>query len=290
MIFSETKNKILDPLRIYEPSLGLTFIRKTQAETNATRHFHSWWEIVYIKSGERKFFILDKTIRIRKGMILITPPGVLHRALNVSREKCSIYNIYFNVKNSECKNFYIEDLEIFLKQCEIPIQFNEEAIGDIENLFLSIENELIMQKEGFVQMVWSLFSKLIITCARSKNEFIIGQENIDTMKKIVYDAIQFVNNNYDKNCSLPYTAKKIGVSAAHLSREFHRTTHFTFIEYVNNIRIMNACKFLVSTNDTVANIAMKCGFGSITQFGRCFRSITETSAIKYRQIYKTISF
>ena len=49
-----------DDYRLTSTGCGFSLIKKSHAITNPTRHFHPWWEILYIESGERTFFYANR--------------------------------------------------------------------------------------------------------------------------------------------------------------------------------------------------------------------------------------
>jgi transcriptional regulator GlxA family with amidase domain len=93
----------------------------------------------------------------------------------------------------------------------------------------------------------------------------------------------WLSGHFREDVSLHRVADVFGVSESYLSRSFRQNTHFSFTEYVNAIRVQEACRLLVSTPRAVQDVAESCGFGSVTQFGRAFRKITGDSPLSYRR-------
>jgi YesN/AraC family two-component response regulator len=83
--------------------------------------------------------------------------------------------------------------------------------------------------------------------------------------------------------SLYLLAEKFYVSPYYLSRFFKEATGFTFVEYVNSVRIKEAKKLLERTTMKVSLVAKKVGFGSVTHFGRVFKSVTGYVPLYFRK-------
>jgi YesN/AraC family two-component response regulator len=83
--------------------------------------------------------------------------------------------------------------------------------------------------------------------------------------------------------SLQSLAEKFYVSPYYLSRFFKEVTGFTFVEYLNNVRVKEAKKLLESSSMKVNLIFKKVGFGSVTHFGRVFKSVTGYAPLHYRK-------
>lgn len=65
-------------------------------------------------------------------------------------------------------------------------------------------------------------------------------------------------------------------------RYFKKHTRYTFINFLNKVRINEACKMLISgMHNGIAAVAYSCGFNSITNFNRVFKSVTGKSPRVY---------
>jgi YesN/AraC family two-component response regulator len=73
------------------------------------------------------------------------------------------------------------------------------------------------------------------------------------------------------------------VSPYYLSRFFKEATGFTFVEYLNSVRIKEAKRLLERSSMKVKLISRKVGFGSVTHFGRVFKLVTGHTPLYYRK-------
>lgn len=81
-------------------------------------------------------------------------------------------------------------------------------------------------------------------------------------------------------------------NAAHMTphafcRYFKKHTGHTFVSFLNEVRINEACKRLIDhSSDSISSIAYKCGFNSITNFNRVFRAVIGSSPREYVDSYQ----
>ncbi len=68
-------------------------------------------------------------------------------------------------------------------------------------------------------------------------------------------------------------ARLVGTNRTYLSRFFNQENGFTFYDYVNNLRIKYAENLLLTTQDSLVEIAEKSGFNSLSTFRRVFESL-----------------
>ncbi len=78
-------------------------------------------------------------------------------------------------------------------------------------------------------------------------------------------------------------AAHVGLSGAGFSRFFHRTTCKRFVDFVNAVRVAEACRQLTESDQTITEIAFGCGFTNLSNLNRRFRMLKGVSPREYRQ-------
>ncbi len=106
------------------------------------------------------------------------------------------------------------------------------------------------------------------------------------MHEKVDEIVQYINNNFSQPLSLSSISKLFYISPYYLSRIFKASTGFTFVEYLNSMRIREAQRLLLETSDSIAIIGEKVGCGSASNFGRVFKKITTLSPLAYQKLHK----
>lgn len=77
----------------------------------------------------------------------------------------------------------------------------------------------------------------------------------------------------------------IGFNPAYFSSMFKKATGQNFMDYVIEIRIMNARNLLVQTDQDVADIAATVGYTDLKYFSRIFKKLTNLTPSEYRKLY-----
>lgn len=248
-------------------------------------HFHSTYEIYYLMSGKREFFIKDRTIRIQEGDLVIVPPNMLHRTTNsdLPQHERLIINIHEQYLAS-VNDSYLEILHPLFEQEYIVISFSLHDRLFVEGLVHHILQEAQEKKPGFEMYAQTLILQLLIfSCRHVKQNHMEPPEYPSPMHERMSEIVGFINSHYMEDLSLHLLADKFYISPYYLSRFFKEATGFTFIEYVNSVRIKEAKKLLEQSALKVNVIAEKVGFGSITHFGRVFKTVTGHTPLFYRK-------
>jgi len=96
----------------------------------------------------------------------------------------------------------------------------------------------------------------------------------------------FIMQNYSESITLEDVAKAAYMTPESFCRYFKKHTGHTFISFLNEIRINEACKKLTAHKfESISTVAYKCGFKSITNFNRVFKYVIGVSPREYLDNY-----
>ncbi|MBE9586385.1 helix-turn-helix domain-containing protein [Mucilaginibacter sp. JRF] len=96
----------------------------------------------------------------------------------------------------------------------------------------------------------------------------------------------YIMQNYNGAITLDDVARAACMTSESFCRYFKKHTGHTFVSFLNEVRVNEACKRLTSHKfENVSEIAFKCGFKSITNFNRVFKSVTGNSPREYLDNY-----
>jgi len=97
------------------------------------------------------------------------------------------------------------------------------------------------------------------------------------------DLFTFVMDNFTRPVRLEEVAAIVHLSPAAFCRFFKQRTRKTFVEYLNETRVNHACRMLVETDLSIAEICYACGYNNLANFNRQFRRITGTTPLIWRR-------
>ena len=88
---------------------------------------------------------------------------------------------------------------------------------------------------------------------------------------------------YNKDLKLHRLARLLYLNENYLGRLFRKKTGVSFSEYVNSIRLRQACRLLREGTDTVLAISLAVGFNHVAYFNRLFQRKMKKSPLQYRK-------
>ncbi len=96
-------------------------------------------------------------------------------------------------------------------------------------------------------------------------------------------ALEHVVANYRRPIAVGDLARRAGLSASQLQREFRRLFNMTVGDYLLRLRLLMARRRLRGTTDPVGRIARDCGFYDQAHFTRAFKKHTGQTPLDYRR-------
>ncbi len=69
---------------------------------------------------------------------------------------------------------------------------------------------------------------------------------------------------------------------------FQRTFGTTLVKYITEHRLSHAQRLLVTTEESILNIAMNSGFGSLSRFNEAFRQALGCTPREYRKLHQLV--
>ncbi len=102
--------------------------------------------------------------------------------------------------------------------------------------------------------------------------------------KVIYAANFYAEEHFhEEDFSVKKAASYVGMSGNYFIILYKEVTGQGFWDYVTGLRIRRATELLVTTDDTIGNIARAIGYKNEYHFSRKFKEITGDSPSQYRK-------
>jgi AraC-like DNA-binding protein len=93
---------------------------------------------------------------------------------------------------------------------------------------------------------------------------------------------EYIMMNFDEEIQLHDIATIANMAVTTFCNFFKTQFRMTFIEYLNVIRVGHACKLLAQKENTIVDIAYRCGYQNIANFNRQFKKLKNMTPREYR--------
>ncbi|WP_302899173.1 AraC family transcriptional regulator [Mucilaginibacter sp. BT774] len=102
----------------------------------------------------------------------------------------------------------------------------------------------------------------------------------------ISNIYNYILQHYSEAVTLDDVAREACMTPQAFCRYFKKHTGHTFVSFLNSMRVNEACKKLMENkHESISVVAYKCGFTSITNFNRVFKSVMGNSPRGYLDSY-----
>lgn len=108
------------------------------------------------------------------------------------------------------------------------------------------------------------------------------RQPVESMPAAARKATALIQARFDQDLSLGEVAAAVGLSREHFCSVFHKGTGLRFVDYLTRVRVDRAGELLRGTDKSIAEVALECGFQSISHFNRRFRALTGKTPTAWR--------
>ena len=99
----------------------------------------------------------------------------------------------------------------------------------------------------------------------------------------VQSAVNYIDENLEKELSIQKICKNAGVSKSVLYRNFHNLFGCTVSEYINQKRVEKSVELLKKTDLSVEEISRKVGFSGVSYYGKIFKRLKNQTPLQYKK-------
>lgn len=237
-------------------------------------HAHDVYELYYLFTGERTFFIRDRSYRIEPGCFVFVEKEELHKTVDAEVPNHERLVVNFSSE-------LLADFPLHGHSGVITLPPQEQYKGEF------LVRELIAEAQengaGRDVMLESLLKQLLLLLFRAQIEQPEVKEDTSSVHKTISDIAAYVGRHYDRELRLHEVASQFFISPYYLSRKFKACTGFGFSEYVQLVRIREAQRLLRESELKIIEVAEHVGIESVANFHKLFKATNGCSPLQYRK-------
>lgn len=264
---------ISENLSIFIPSIGFC------EYAIKPHHCHPSYSFIILFSDDQK--LITPTISVPPDHYLVTciSPKIPHEekisddfnryiALFIDKD---FFNTILSVYNQKRSPNYLWD----------TFAIHKNIIFYINNFMSEYENK----NYGSTNMLNSLseiITNEIIRCTLSLDSKYLDNSLEDNSIQYIID---YINQHFSEKITVKFLCSLINMSESNFNKLFKKQTSFSPIEYLINVRLKKAKKYLRETNYIITDIALKCGFYSASHFSSCFMKQLGITPSDYKKLF-----
>lgn len=249
-------------------------------------HYHPEFEINFIHHGKGvKRVIGDHIEEIDDIELVLVGPNLYHGwELNKCKNK-KIHEITIQFHNdlfdeSLLSRRIMASIKDMFNRSIHGILFSKKTANELADRIIKLSR--LDGMDYFLEII-----SILQDMANSRNQRLLSTYTVDYDKfedddkmKLVYEYVQ---KNFSEKITLDDVSKAALMSPVSFNRFIKKRTGKTFVNYLNDIRVGYAARWLVEKDSSISEIAFKAGFNNIANFNRIFKSLKKNTPSQYRE-------
>lgn len=251
-------------------------------------HVHNCLEIGYCYSGAGIFVVADKVFSFRAGDAVVINRYEGHIMTSNGSDQWTTWD-FVNLDPTGLLANQTNDGAHYLQTDRLwGTQFANLLDGQLHDelcrTIRQIIGELNAQPDDYEAhvraMVWSLMVRLHRCSALREVDETSRQR---TQFQHITPALELIAHNFHRSLCLDELAASCHTSVPTLRRLFYNAVDCSPMQFLQRIRLKAAANLLINTAKPVIEVALQCGFPTVSNFNRQFRDAYQTTPRDFRQ-------
>ena len=233
----------------------INFVLETKEQEYTSLKSQAVYKMHLVCGGEGKVHTAGKSVKVKKGDVFFTFPA--NPFCIESQEEFSYMYISFlgTRANMIMDNLKISPQNFCFYDCEEIIAFWENGISSRSALTDLISESILLYSFHFIG------SKIIPL-----------REKASLNEDISLKVKKYIDDNFSQQTlSLKTISDAVSYSAKYISSVFKKNFKVGVIEYLNTVRIQNACTLLQQGFTSIGDVSGRCGYSDAQYFSKVFR-------------------
>ncbi len=268
-------------IKVPEGALAWIYLFSENGITEVPRHWHDSLELTLLVSGTAQYTINGSRLQVQEGDLLLINSGDMH-SCKIPPQNCEAINIMFP---SHFLTRFGYDGDLVLFRLNAAHENHEELVRCCQRLYHVFA---MRDKDPYSQfrvnsMVCDI-AYLLLSCFRWEDfaPRLLGSEK---HRRRCREILRYIDEHYTEDLHLEDLVRAFGISREHLARIFRDYMGTTYKKHLTKVRMYHAYKRLTSSDLSIIEIALECGFSDSRAFISSFSKVYGTTPGQYRRKY-----
>jgi AraC-like DNA-binding protein len=250
-------------------------------ETCFPSHWHERLEILYIISGEIHLYMDEHYYVATSGQTVIITPLLTHKGI---AGNCGSKYEVITFDISKFTNSSVASRKYLAPLAEQKIMFC--PLTNQPEITVAITTLLAWLDDGASRNLLCSMGKMYELIGLFYEHCMAESPPLTKPDADFSEVLEYINDHFKENIMAKDISKKFGYDNAYFCRKFKAVTGTTMMRYVRRLRLGQAKNLLTNTDDSIKDIAWKCGFADISHLSNSFKKKYGLSPIEYRNRLK----
>jgi len=257
-------------------------------------HCHPEYQVTLVVQGRGRRFVGDNVSRFDSGDLVLTGPNLPHmwrsspeRADDKRPPEAITIHFSGSILGGEFGSLpEMVPVRWLLERASRGIEFPRGTCAKVAQRMSRMRRigglERLIELLGILRILAEASpSKSLSSRSFAAPESAADQNRIDRI-------CRHMAENAGRDLSLAQAAAAAHMSVPTFTRFFRKCTARTFVEYLTELRVGNACRLLLETDLTATQVCFSAGFSSLPHFYRRFRKLKGMSPRAFKKQFTVL--
>jgi AraC-like DNA-binding protein len=252
-------------------------------------HQHPETQIMFIEAGEGTLIAGDYVGRFSTGSLFLIGSNQPHVFRNddiyykaKSKLRVKAISIYFDERYTGESFWQLDELQ-HINKFLLKAGVGYRITGSTQSQLIQLMRELIFLK-GITKLIQFMQVLKVLSDSNELTPLSItsAHANLTIAEgKRMNDILQFTFRESNRKIKIQEVAEVANLSQEAFCRYFKVRTRKTYTNFLNEVRISNACKLLIEGESNIQSVCYQVGFHNLSHFNRQFKKVTGKSPSQY---------
>lgn len=247
-------------------------------------HFHEAIEIMLVLSDDGQFLLDREMYPLQRNMLMVLPSNTLHRDVHgIEDSMFRRYVLHILPSALEQMSTKQSDFASIFRHAAVCVHLNDETAEKLEQLLELARNFTYTGFGADIRERMVLYQILLLVCGEIQHSHVESVADNPDYKR-VEPILEYIREVYRDPLKLDDLALHFLMNKHYLCHLFKKGTGFSVMEYVIQLRIIEA-KSLLRSGASVQEAGERAGFQSYEYFIRSFNKYMGISPKQYAKQY-----
>ena len=255
-----------------------TYKNRNEKPATLYSHYHKEVELIAVIEGEVDFYIGSDLYAVKAGEVIVIPPYAVHRAVfhPATRHECICFDLSIlwdeELRRNLEKGRYTVNTHVTLDHPEIDTVYK--AVRCAFDAYGRRESGWELEAIGNLSVA---FGRL------SASAFFVKTQKEDGEQDFTRGVVEYVKEHFDEQITSTTVAEFLHLNNSYFCRIFKTNFGCCFAEYLTRYRIEHSKMLLNKDDDSISDVAIKCGFNGFSYFSKIFKETIGITPSQYRK-------
>ncbi|MFD3449890.1 AraC family transcriptional regulator [Microbacteriaceae bacterium 4G12] len=238
-------------------------------------HWHRSIEISLVVYGEVFLYVNGQKKKVSAGEFIFVNSGDVHEFEKVENKSCAVMMLIISYEFLKGVNEDFEKYRFNIKASVVQKTNLHQIFFELKELITNSDDLSYIKINSLIYEIIYILLRYFKEGENVDNDFQLGNRQ--------KQMITYIYEHYDEEMKLKDVAKHFFVSEEHFSRMFKKSFGSNFTSFLTRYRLYKAYEDIISSTNSIQDIAIKHGFPNVKSFISQFKEKYGYTPLQYRK-------